>query len=150
MASTSRRSGTGRSSPPSWPRPRRPPLTGTGAPGKRPEIEPSYLTELATACPDPAHGAVYGKLVVEASVRRTLAADAEDLDSQTSAIGYSARRLFTAHVDGGRHVEVSADYANEVAGLLRRHATAFSPDTTVAGPGRPALRSDRPCGSQSR
>lgn len=108
-----------------------------------PEIEPSYLSELAQACPDPSHGPVYGRLVVEASVRRTLAADADDLDSQAGSIGYSARRLFTAQVDGGRQVEVSADYAKEVAGLLRRHATAFSPDTTTAAPGPAAAASDR-------
>lgn len=108
-----------------------------------PEIEPPYLAELVRACPDPSHGPVYGRLVVEASVRRTLAADADDLDSQAGAIGYSARRLFTAQVDGGRQVEVSAEYAKEVAGLLRRHATAFSPDTATALPGPLAAVSDR-------
>lgn len=108
-----------------------------------PEARPAYLEELRQACPDPSHGPAYGKLVMEASARRTLAADADDMDSQASAIGYSARRMLTARVDGGRQVEVSADYAKEVAGLLRRHATAFSPDTTIADPGRPAPASDR-------
>lgn len=108
-----------------------------------PELEPSYLAELARACPDPSHGPAYGRLVVDASVRRTLAADAEDLESQAGAIGYSARRMFTAQLDGGRQVEASADYAREVAGLLRRHATAFNPDTMTGDPGRLAARSDR-------
>jgi len=100
-----------------------------------PEIDREYLAWLQGACPDPAHGAVYGRLVLDAGVRRAIVVDAEDLDGQARSIGGSANRMFAAQVDGGRQVEVSADYAREVAGLLRRHASAFSPDTVTAAPG---------------
>jgi len=97
-----------------------------------PIISAAYLDDLALSCPEPQAAAVYGRLVHEASLRRTLATHAERLaDAAGTERGQSPERDHLARLA-------------EALGTHTRNLDRYLGDGT---PGDPATTSDAPGGA---
>jgi hypothetical protein len=65
----------------------------TVAPGADPAVSRDYLNDVKQACPDPDHASAYARMVIEAGLRRQLAAHALRLEHAAGDLHYQARRL---------------------------------------------------------
>ncbi|MBD0692432.1 DnaB-like helicase N-terminal domain-containing protein [Streptomyces sp. CBMA123] len=87
----------------------------------------SYLHTLVAACPRPAHAPLYGRMVLEGSIHRTVAEHAD-------------RLLAVAREDAGQHeVHGTAAQADVLAGVLDDLATRWGTRPRAAAPRTPPL-----------
>lgn len=98
-----------------------------------------YFGRLAAACPEPAHGLSYGRLVLQASIRRSLSRAGWSIGDDGSALEREAARL--ADEAASMPIRRLAYHAACVGRELRALARVFNPDTarSLAGP-PPAAR----------
>lgn len=124
----------------------------------------SYLRELISSCPDPAHAGSYARMVMEASLRRQLTRYALRLRYDAATLHYELNRLRELQPEGldlpGPHdpdhdLQRLFSHQMQLSYTLHAHARAFDPaaDTpaasttgqpgpatlTAAGPSRHAL-----------
>lgn len=85
------------------------------------QVSPQYLEYLKSVCPAPLHAGAYDHLVAEASARRDLRSDAEDLAVQARAIGHGAL----------------AEHSLRVAEAIKRNLVPFDPDRMTAAVTQP-------------
>src|SRR5581483_7770010 len=119
-----------------------------------------YLDDLRRSCPDPAHAAAYGQMVIEAALRRQLTRHALRLELGAGDMHYHSRRLAKTTRPGdsadqlikhelpvgeGRaepSVERLLSHQLLVSLALRAHVKAFNPDTESAEPPRPHVTAE--------
>ncbi|GLW58002.1 DnaB-like helicase N-terminal domain-containing protein [Kitasatospora phosalacinea] len=94
-------------------------------------LDPSYLHTLIAACPRPSHAPLYGRIVLEGSIRRTVAEHAERL------LAVAEEGLVVGEVKGTGHqadalAGVLADLAGRWGTPPRAHKPATVPATAPA------------------
>jgi len=113
-----------------------------------------YLDDLQRSCPHPGHAPAYGRMVIEATLRRQLTGHALRLELGAGDMHYHARRLTeTTHPGGSAEellkqdlltgegraepsVERLLSHQLLVSLALRAHVKAFNPDRESAQPPR--------------
>ena len=105
-----------------------------------PSLTPDDLNALARGCPDPAHGMVYGAMVVSCWARRHLADSGRALAARARQLFREASLVSRAGAAGSREAAVIADHVGRMARAIRMHAAAIGPQATGAVlPGRADL-----------
>ncbi len=111
-----------------------------------------YLDDLQRSCPDPGHAPAYGRMVIEAALRRQLTGHALRLELGAGDMHHHARRLTETTRPGGSaeellkqdlltgegraepSVERLLSHQLLVSLAIRAHVKAFNPDTESAEP----------------